>query len=62
MSRSKKIRCTDEQKVADIAEAVATRCRWGSPPTNRETAQRVLARTVHLPQDEVSRLMPEAVQ
>lgn len=62
MSRSKKIRRTDEQKVADIVEAVANSMPLGIAPTNRETAQRVLARTVHLPQDEVSRLMPEAVR
>lgn len=62
MSRNKKNRRTDAQKIADIVEAVANSMPAGIAPTGRETAQRVLARTVALPQQEVSRLMPQAVR
>jgi len=53
---------TDEQKIADIIEAVANSMPHGISPTGKETAQRILARTVRMPQDEVSRLMPEAIK
>lgn len=65
MSRRRKAerdRRTRAEKIRDIIDAVEDAMPDGIGPTERESAQRILARRTRLPQYELGALMPDAVR